>query len=159
LAVRALVVATEQYRARRGRTRLAISPTEMTALGTLHVDGPHTISELARILAMTPASATELADRLEHAGLVERRPHPTDRRKRLLHSTPAATATLADIYQEMGELFVPAAADLPRAALLNFLTAAAGALRSATPADDDSVSPTNTAPAKLDRTSSTAAEA
>lgn len=131
LAVRELVVATEQYRARQARIQLGISPTEMTALGTLHVDGPRTISELARILAMTPASATELADRLEHAGLVERRPHPTDRRKRLLHPTTLATDTLSGIYAQMGELTSTAAA-VARPDVLTFLTEAATALRADT---------------------------
>lgn len=131
MAVRDLVVATERFRARQGRELLAVSATDMIALGTLHVDGPQTISALARVLGMTPASATELADRLERAGLVERRPHPTDRRKRLLHPTPAATTTLTGIYEQMGELARPAVAGLPRAAVLSFLTDAASSLRSA----------------------------
>lgn len=131
LAVRQLVVATEQYRARLARTRLGISPTEMVALGTLHVDGPCTISELARTLAMTAASATELADRLEGAGLVERRPHPTDRRKRLLYPTATATNTMAGMYEQLGEL-VNAAAATAGPDIFTFLTESAAALRTAT---------------------------
>ena len=42
-----------------------------------------------------------ILDRLEAAGLVERRPHPNDRRVRLLHLTPAAHPLL-DGMREIG---------------------------------------------------------
>ena len=132
LAVRRLVVATEEYRARQARELLGISPTEMTALGILHADGPRTVSDLSRALAMTPASATELAGRLERAGLIERGPHPSDRRKRLLHSTPGAANVMSGMFERMGQL-VDATAETPRSrpAVLAFLVAAADALRAA----------------------------
>lgn len=128
--MRGLVVAMEQFRARQARLRLGVSPTEMTALGTLHVDGPCTISDLARVLAMTPASATELADRLERAGLVHRQPHPTDRRKRLLHPTSTATQALGGMFEQLSEL-VTDGTDVPRPEVLAFLNAAADALNAA----------------------------
>lgn len=130
LAVRGLVVATERFRARQARALLGISPTEMTALGTLYVDGPCTVSELSRALAMTPASATELADRLENAGLIQRGPHPADRRKRLLYATPAAIQAVDQIFGQLTDL-VAGAADPARSTVLAFLTAAAAAVQTA----------------------------
>jgi DNA-binding MarR family transcriptional regulator len=130
LAVRDLVVATERFRARQARARLGISPTDMTALGTLYVDGPCTVSELGRALAMTPASATELADRLEHGGLLQRSPHPADRRKRLLHLTPAAVKAVDQIFEQLTDLMA-GAADPAQPTVLAFLTAATAALQAA----------------------------
>jgi DNA-binding MarR family transcriptional regulator len=129
LAVRALAVATEQYRAQQARARLGVSPTEMIALGILHVEGPQTISDLARRLAMTPASSTELADRLERADLVERFPHPTDRRKRLLRVTPRTAQVLISSYDELGRLVEGCTTQRSRSAVLGFLHTAAEALR------------------------------
>jgi DNA-binding MarR family transcriptional regulator len=131
LAVRALTVATEQFRAQQARVCLGISPTEMSALGILHAEGPQTISDLARRLAMTPASSTELADRLERAGLLERFPHPSDRRKRLLRVTAGTAQILISIYDEMGRLVQRCAAPRSRPAVLGFLHSAAETLRDA----------------------------
>ncbi len=45
---------------------------------------------LAQMLDIPPIALVRLIDRLEEAGLVERRVDPTDRRARTLHLTPAA---------------------------------------------------------------------
>lgn len=55
-------------------------------------------SGLADILEIEPITLTRLLDRLEEAGLVERRAHPTDRRIRQLHLTGKAHPLLADIF-------------------------------------------------------------
>lgn len=55
-------------------------------------------SSLADILEVEPITLTRLLDRLEQAGLVERRAHPTDRRIRQLHLTDKAHPLLADIF-------------------------------------------------------------
>jgi len=55
-------------------------------------------SALADILEVEPITLTRLLDRLEEAGLVERRPHPTDRRIRQLYLTEKAHPLLADIF-------------------------------------------------------------
>jgi DNA-binding MarR family transcriptional regulator len=51
--------------------------------------------EIGHRLAMGSNHVTMVLDRLEHRGLVERRPHPGDRRRRLVTATPrgAETAT------------------------------------------------------------------
>ena len=53
---------------------------------------------LADILEVEPITLTRILDRLEEAGLVERRPHPKDRRIRLLSLTAAAHPLLAEIF-------------------------------------------------------------
>ena len=55
-------------------------------------------SGLADILEIEPITLTRLLDRLEEAGLVERRAHPTDRRIRQLHLTSKAHPLIADIF-------------------------------------------------------------
>jgi len=55
-------------------------------------------SGLADILEVEPITLTRLLDRLEEAGLVERRAHATDRRIRQLYLTEKAHPLLADIF-------------------------------------------------------------
>lgn len=45
---------------------------------------------LAELLEVEPITVGRLVDRLEQAGLIERRPHPTDRRAWSLYLLPAA---------------------------------------------------------------------
>ena len=52
---------------------------------------------LAEILEIEPITLVRLIDRIEAAGLVERRQHPKDRRVRLLHLTPAAHPILEEM--------------------------------------------------------------
>lgn len=53
---------------------------------------------LAQILDIEPITLVRLLDRLQAAGLVERRPDPTDRRARVLFLTPAAHPLLDRIW-------------------------------------------------------------
>ena len=53
---------------------------------------------LAEILEIEPITLTRLLDRLEEAGLVERRAHPKDRRIRLLHLTEKAHPLIGEIF-------------------------------------------------------------
>ncbi len=59
-------------------------------------------AELAGRLGISAGSATELVDRLERAGHVERRRDTADRRRVTLHARPTA---VADILGELGPLF------------------------------------------------------
>jgi DNA-binding MarR family transcriptional regulator len=54
-------------------------------------------SELATLMEVEPISVVRLIDRLEAAGMVERRPDPSDRRMHRLHLLPAAEPALAKI--------------------------------------------------------------
>lgn len=55
-----------------------------------------TAGELARHLRITKQSTSEVVAVLEHAGIVERRPHTKDRRARVLMLTELGRARLAD---------------------------------------------------------------
>lgn len=64
--------------------------TDLECLRLLFAQGVATPSALARHTGLTSGATTALVDRLERAGLVERRPNPDDRRGTLI--TPAASA-------------------------------------------------------------------
>lgn len=57
-------------------------------------DGPQSMSSLSRELGVSLPAATQLADRLERAGLVERMPEQDDRRVRCLQLTPRGRETM-----------------------------------------------------------------
>ena len=97
-AVRAVVIAAENFRLRAARTVLGVGPTEMGALFFLFMEGTSTPTEVANRLQITTASVTELVERLSRAGLARRAPHPHDRRKVVLSLTDAAQ-------QQLGETF------------------------------------------------------
>ena len=62
--------------------------TDMECLRLLFQKGIATPSELARQTGLTSGATTAMLDRLEKAGLIERRPNPNDRRGTLI--TPDA---------------------------------------------------------------------
>ncbi len=87
-----------------GRTlaeRLGTGPNDATALQHLIVRGPVGPVDLGRVLGIGSAAATALADRLERAGHVERRPHPDDRRRLQLVPTERAAQ---DVWRVLGPL-------------------------------------------------------
>jgi DNA-binding MarR family transcriptional regulator len=96
-AVRAVVIAAENYRMRAARTVLGVGSTEMIALFFLFAEGTSTPTELAGRLQITTASVTELVERLGRAGLARRAPHPHDRRKVVLSLTDAAQAQVGEM--------------------------------------------------------------
>jgi DNA-binding MarR family transcriptional regulator len=79
-----------------------LARTYGVALGDLHALrrlrdlGDVPISRLGAALALRPSSATNLVDRLEAAGLVERGADPADRRVTTLHLTERAHEALGD---------------------------------------------------------------
>ena len=85
------------------RERMAASPDAwtdvdltFTQLRALFVLGrqPLRVSDLAKALGMSLASASALSDRLVRQGLVARHPDPTDRRSVFLHVAPAGARLL-----------------------------------------------------------------
>jgi DNA-binding MarR family transcriptional regulator len=96
-AVRDLVLAGERFRARAGRRR-GIGPSGVTVMTTLLLDGARGPSELAGLLDITTASATELVDRLEALGFVRRRPHPRDRRRLLVELTDSGAHEIGTVF-------------------------------------------------------------
>jgi DNA-binding MarR family transcriptional regulator len=61
-----------------------LNATDMECLRHLFLKGISTPSELARHTGLTSGAATAMLDRLEKAGLIERRPNPEDRRGTLI---------------------------------------------------------------------------
>lgn len=70
--------------------RARISHTDLDALEHLEAAGSLTQRELGERLSLTSGAVTMLADRLEAAGLVRRRPHPSDRRYVVLELSASA---------------------------------------------------------------------
>lgn len=86
-----------------------ITPAGFNMLMILEGEGgplcPHELSDRRLV---TRGTVTGVLDSLEHAGLVERRPHPVDRRSLLVELTGAGQALLArvvpDVRRVEGEL-------------------------------------------------------
>lgn len=57
---------------------VGMTNTDYSALRS--VDGPMPMKDLAHCMEIDPSYVTQVADRLEQLGLIERQPHPTDRR-------------------------------------------------------------------------------
>ncbi|MBE0671394.1 MAG: MarR family transcriptional regulator [Anaerolineales bacterium] len=61
-----------------------LNVTDMECLRLLFQKGVATPSELSRFTGLTSGATTAMLDRLENAGLIERRPNPNDRRGSLI---------------------------------------------------------------------------
>jgi DNA-binding MarR family transcriptional regulator len=88
----------EQWRERMAAAPDAWTDVDLTftQLRALFVLGrqPLRVSELAKALGMSLASASALSDRLVRQGLVARHPDPTDRRSVFLHVATAGARVL-----------------------------------------------------------------
>lgn len=60
---------------------------------------------LAELMEVEPITLTRMIDRLQEAGLVERRPHPDDRRAWRLYLTPKAHPRIETLKGMAAELF------------------------------------------------------
>jgi len=56
--------------------------------------------DLVKYLLVTKGNVGALVDRLEEAGLIERRPDPSDRRANRLCLTPAGTSMVTEIFEK-----------------------------------------------------------
>ena len=100
-AIRAVVIAAENFRLRAARDVLGVGSTEISALFYLFTEGTSTPTELAARLQITTASVTELVERLSRAGLARRAPHPHDRRKVVLSLTDAAQRQVGEMFERI----------------------------------------------------------
>ncbi|WP_206067086.1 MarR family winged helix-turn-helix transcriptional regulator [Nonomuraea composti] len=82
----------------RAARRLAINRTDLRCLSRLSTRGPLTASELATAAGLTGGAMTTVIDRLERAGLAERRRDTADRRRVLVHLTERAERMSAEIW-------------------------------------------------------------
>ena len=76
------------YYERHAPTEYQPSREAMAVLQHLAGTGPLTVSEAARHFSRSQAATSELVDRLERRGLVERAPDERDRRRHLIWLTP-----------------------------------------------------------------------
>ncbi|WP_308272443.1 MarR family transcriptional regulator [Kitasatospora sp. SUK 42] len=76
--------------------------TTLSVLDTLAFGGPVRLTELARREQLSQPGVTQLVNRLEQDGLVERRPDPDDGRAVLVHVTDAGRRVGEDRRAERG---------------------------------------------------------
>ena len=76
-----------------------LNATDMECLRLLFLKGIATPSELARQTGLTSGATTAMLDRLEKAGLIERRPNPDDRRGTLITPTKSGSEKVASWFE------------------------------------------------------------
>jgi DNA-binding MarR family transcriptional regulator len=81
--------------------RLGINVTDMKCLDIMILRGSMTPTELAQHTGLSSGATTAMIDRLEKAGIIERRPHPSDRRATNLALTKAAMRKLPQLFQSL----------------------------------------------------------
>lgn len=81
--------------------RAGLSPSDLEVLGTIAQLGPLTAGQLSELTGLSAAAVTGLIDRLERAGVAERRQDPEDRR-RVLVSASAGSARVSRLYGSLG---------------------------------------------------------
>lgn len=74
-----------------------LSPHDARALRVIGRHGPTRLGVVAEHLRIAPRSATDVVDRLESRGLVERTPDPADRRAMTVRLTSAGETTLREV--------------------------------------------------------------
>lgn len=84
--------------------RLGVTRTQWRVLMSLARHEGCNQGALAEMLEVEPITLCRMVDRLQDAGLVERRPDPQDRRARLLYLQPNAGPILADLEKIGAEL-------------------------------------------------------
>lgn len=72
-----------------------LNVTDTECLRLLFIKGIATPSEIARHTGLTSGATTALLDRLEKAGLIERRPNPDDRRGSLIAPQKSSSEKMA----------------------------------------------------------------
>jgi DNA-binding MarR family transcriptional regulator len=92
-ALRELILAGDHYR-QNMTLYLDLDMSQTQALSYLYSRGDMGQSELGALLGFNTSSMTALVDRLERAGIAERRPHPTDRRRSVVHLTDSGRAAI-----------------------------------------------------------------
>jgi MarR family transcriptional regulator, transcriptional regulator for hemolysin len=78
-----------------GLAQIGITPREQCVLSTA-LRGDYSQIRLAELCALDKTTMVVTMDKLEAAGLAERRPSPTDRRTRIVTVTPKGEQVVAD---------------------------------------------------------------
>jgi DNA-binding MarR family transcriptional regulator len=79
---------------------LGVNVTDMECLALVFFKGLATPSQLSEYTGLTSGATTAMLDRLEKAGLIERRPNPRDRRGTLI-------VIVKEAAEKVGPLFEP----------------------------------------------------
>jgi MarR family transcriptional regulator, 2-MHQ and catechol-resistance regulon repressor len=95
--------------------RHGLSTGEFAILEALYHLGPLLLGELQRKILVSSGGVTYLVDRLEAAGLVERRDCPDDRRARFGALTPKGEQLMAAIFPTHAETIAAAVSGLSAA--------------------------------------------
>jgi DNA-binding MarR family transcriptional regulator len=113
LAGRLRLASARLHRRLRQEADTGLSPSQQSALGTIDLQGPITLGELAAAEQVTPPTITKVVTRLEEEGLIDRTVDASDRRiirvsttregrRRLEHSRARRNAFLAARLEELG---------------------------------------------------------
>src|SRR5881275_904949 len=89
-----------QAYAEKSVSELEMCGSDFAVLEALLHKGPLPINEIGKKVLLTSGSITVAVDRLEHKGLVERRPHGTDRRARIVHLTKEGRKLIRRLYAD-----------------------------------------------------------
>lgn len=73
--------------------------SQLHALHRIYRNGPQTIAELAKGLALSQTAGSRMVERLVRVGLVERTELPTDRRSKVVELTEAGVERLRDLQE------------------------------------------------------------
>jgi DNA-binding MarR family transcriptional regulator len=114
------------------RSAAGLTPSKLRALDLLAEHGGMRVGELADGVGVDDTTATRLVDRLEDAGLAERRSNTDDRRATTVDLTPRGKRLLEGIASERQQFFCDVLAALEpkeRAELARLTAKAADALR------------------------------
>jgi len=76
-----------------------LNVTDMECLRLLFLKGVASPSELSRHTGLTSGATTAMLDRLERAGLIERRPNPNDRRGSLIAPAESSAEKAASWFE------------------------------------------------------------
>lgn len=76
-----------------------LNVTDMECLRLLFQKGIATPSELSKFTGLTSGATTAMLDRLEKAGLIERRPNPNDRRGTLIAPLQSSSEKAASWFE------------------------------------------------------------
>jgi DNA-binding MarR family transcriptional regulator len=96
VAARLRLSATRLARRLRQEAGSGLTPSQMSALASVHRNGPLTLGALAECERVAPPSITKIAAKLESDGLIERTTDPSDRRVHLVSATKAGRGLIAE---------------------------------------------------------------
>ena len=96
LAAQLRLSATRLARRLRQEAEVDLTPSMLSALAMVHVNGPLTLGELAELERVTPPTVTKIVGRLQDHALVERLPDAEDRRVCRGRTTTEGVSLLAE---------------------------------------------------------------